>query len=471
LTNICIFPEDKVLQISIEKDYHKFVNSGKLLPVANKELNNAIFQYSKKYDLVFLINPDKQMELRIPRDNVICINIAKDDSIELTGSLTIENLGILWPLINNEYQSISMIYAAVEDKKLLEKNITDRINFNQRLNEAGGIYIFGAGLIGEQVYRACIQNCIRVLGFIDNSNIQNKTKLNTPIFKLDSIDKKSLIVITPGKSSSIIAKQLSINKFYNQISLPEFFYSIEITNQPESNYLADLSLNKLKYLSLFLKLSDEKSRLTLDLLIKHRITLNSEYLYDGYCSEKDQWFDDEIFRPDPEAVFVDGGAFDGDTIKGFIKNNPNYQYIYGFEIDPEIAAKAKTNLGENKKICIYPVGLSNKSEKKLFNSTGVMNGHLSVFGDVDVNLISIDEIVNRPVTHLKLDVEGAESLAIEGAKNQIKLCSPFMAIAVYHKSSDLWEIKELIEKIASKKYQYFLRHYTEVSFETVLYCV
>jgi len=60
--------------------------------------------------------------------------------------------------------------------------------------------------------------------------------------------------------------------------------------------------------------------------------------------------------------------------------------------------------------------------------------------------------------------------AIKGSKKQIKKNKPFIAIAAYHKAEDLWKLQEIINNYRSD-YKFYLRHYTEVSYETVLYCI
>lgn len=47
---------------------------------------------------------------------------------------------------------------------------------------------------------------------------------------------------------------------------------------------------------------------------------------------------------------------------------------------------------------------------------------------------------------------------------------PRMAISVYHKPQDLWELADYILDL-NPEYQLYMRHYTTCSYETILYAV
>ena len=68
-----------------------------------------------------------------------------------------------------------------------------------------------------------------------------------------------------------------------------------------------------------------------------------------------------------------------------------------------------------------------------------------------------------------MDVEGAELKSLVGARNTIIKNHPRLAICVYHKISDVYEIPEYILSIVPE-YRFFLRHYNATHhWETVLY--
>ena len=71
--------------------------------------------------------------------------------------------------------------------------------------------------------------------------------------------------------------------------------------------------------------------------------------------------------------------------------------------------------------------------------------------------------------YIKMDIEGAEKEALQGARETIKDFTPNLAISIYHKPEDLWEIPILINEI-NPNYDFFIRCHNHLCLETVLYC-
>jgi hypothetical protein len=69
-----------------------------------------------------------------------------------------------------------------------------------------------------------------------------------------------------------------------------------------------------------------------------------------------------------------------------------------------------------------------------------------------------------------MNIEGAEIDALNGARKTIETWMPKLAISVYHRPSDLWQIPQLIHDF-SKDYDFFLRQHDGGVIETVLYAI
>lgn len=91
-------------------------------------------------------------------------------------------------------------------------------------------------------------------------------------------------------------------------------------------------------------------------------------------------------------------------------------------------------------------------------------------GSLKITTALLDSIEKERITFMKIDVEGAESQVIDGAKHTIKKDHPRLAIAAYHKSSDFWALPQQILAIRSD-YDIYMRHYTEGKDETVLFFI
>lgn len=77
----------------------------------------------------------------------------------------------------------------------------------------------------------------------------------------------------------------------------------------------------------------------------------------------------------------------------------------------------------------------------------------------EVKLETIDDYVrenNLEVALIKLDIEGNELAAVQGALETIKRYRPVLSIAIYHRPEDFFEIKPLIEDL-QLGYQFMVR--------------
>src|SRR3990167_57600 len=124
---------------------------------------------------------------------------------------------------------------------------------------------------------------------------------------------------------------------------------------------------------------------------------------------------------------IDAGAANGDTPAIFSREYA-FRNIYAFE--PE----------KNKKL-------------KITNEEG--QSHISVHGNQDVEIVTIDEFVeknNITVALIKMDIEGFEYNAVKGAEKTIKDQKPILLISIYHCGKDFFEIKPLLERWGGYKF-------------------
>lgn len=69
-----------------------------------------------------------------------------------------------------------------------------------------------------------------------------------------------------------------------------------------------------------------------------------------------------------------------------------------------------------------------------------------------------------------MDVEGHEEKTLLGARKTIASQHPILAISIYHKREDIWNLPSIILDMYSG-YRFYLRHYSVRTIETVLYAI
>lgn len=193
-------------------------------------------------------------------------------------------------------------------------------------------------------------------------------------------------------------------------------------------------------------------------------------------SEGRQYFElTEIPHAAGKEVFADVGCYDGLSTFYFDKWCSGNGFSYCFEPDKANIERIHRVL-KNKGISSYELidkGAWSKNGTLSFVSTGNSVSHISD-NDSEAYKISVaaldDILLEKGVTFVKMDIEGAEYEALTGAKQLISEQKPKLAICVYHKPQDIWELPELIMSFRDD-YTFYLRHYSFRDNETVLYAI
>lgn len=185
-----------------------------------------------------------------------------------------------------------------------------------------------------------------------------------------------------------------------------------------------------------------------------------------------QYFDLPYLKPSDSEFFVDVGCFDGSTVRSFIKwAQGTYQEILSFEPDTKCFNVCKEALADVKGLNLDKRGLWNEKCELAFSAAGDSTSKIVESGGEKIDTVCLDEVVEKKrVSFIKMDIEGAEKQALLGAADTIRKYRPKLAICIYHKPQDIWEIPELILEM-NPDYHLYIRHYSLREAETVLYAV
>ena len=222
---------------------------------------------------------------------------------------------------------------------------------------------------------------------------------------------------------------------------------------------------------LYDNLADDYSRRVMLAAFSARLLNNKELLDSVDVNGEDQYFS-PLIDILADEVFVDCGAYNGDTFDIFQKHAANgFSKYVAFECDPQNYIALKGSSEDRRLICIQK-GVSNAPGCFKMNASGCSSSALSEGGGVDVQLTTIDlEEECQDATFIKMDIEGAELAALHGGELTIRKNQPKLAICIYHKAEDFWTIPQYILSL-NPSYKLFLRHYpSTVTDEIVLYAV
>lgn len=273
----------------------------------------------------------------------------------------------------------------------------------------------------------------------------------------------------------------SFISFCNKFSY--FWGTIDPASDDYSHFterLKDIKENADKYEDLYASLSDYRSKKVMYGILRFWTEL--DFSFKNTLSDKlfDPYFDHDIIGMLPEdAVFVDCGAYKGDTALNFVNNFNKYKKMYLYEIVPLLVEKEKEALKNNHDVIFRNAGVGDlalqnstvlvannpaiKTTSLLDRKTTAIYEDPSAIGNkpdlkVPVKMTTIDHDIAEKISFIKMDVEGAELAAINGAMNHIRMDRPVLAICSYHRYSDMWKIPELIRSI-DPGYRFYMRYY------------
>ena len=213
-----------------------------------------------------------------------------------------------------------------------------------------------------------------------------------------------------------------------------------------------------------------------------------QYLLDGKIQENQiidlgavleplynrQYFDESVMKSMQEGVFIDGGCYDCSTSILFSQWCDNkYEKIYGFEPDEQNYVRCKKKSEQIPQMEVLNKGLWDCDEELTFAADCGQGSKITEQSENTMSIFttSIDKVVkDEKVTLIKLDVEGAELKALQGAKNTILRNRPRLAISIYHKPEDIFEIPSYILSLHDD-YKLYIRHYQFSPCETILYAI
>ena len=198
---------------------------------------------------------------------------------------------------------------------------------------------------------------------------------------------------------------------------------------------------------------------------------------------------ENILHAENFEVYVDLGAYNGDTIRSLLPYSPRLKTVHAMEPDArnfrklnEYYASLETPSFELKS---YNVGAWSSEDTLYFDKSGNRNAGLlqnsSDFSEsinarnkkiTEIAVNSLDNILGgESVDYIKYDVEGSEYEALIGSKKTIEKFAPALLVSLYHRSEDLFELPQLVHKL-NPNYKLYLRRMTYIpAWDINLYAV
>jgi len=354
---------------------------------------------------------------------------------------------------------------------LTEENILSFLrNFLRCLPKKKNLVIWGASKGGEKVLEILQKLNIKPSLFVDSDPQKHGKELagikilSPAVLKRD----KHIVIIGSSYKSEIIPYLRRKHIFF--LDLHKVSEMLEINGGIEKNF-SILNDHLYELYETFCLLEDEESR---EIYLSHLRCLKCLFLLpkkNCKVSSYPLYFHPKV-KPQEGDIIVDAGAYIGDTILNFLQQVPEIEHVYAFEPDKKNFLELKElELKYKDKITLIHAAVWNTNGILKFQSGLGLGSHISANGTQKVKAISLDDFFkDKPFpTLIKLDVEGAEEKAIEGAKNIIENCKPKLQVCLYHNPYHLFRLPLFIKEI-NPSYKFYVGHHHELFWELVLYC-
>jgi len=341
-------------------------------------------------------------------------------------------------------------------------------NVWEALKESGKpVILYGMGLGAEKIMDTLAQYGIGVDGiFASDEFVRGHSFRGFRVMKYSEVCEKysdfNVVLCFASRLDSVIAHIAAINREHT-VFAPDV--PVAGGGLFSREFIAE---NEEKFDAVYRRLADEESRRVYRDILNFKVSGKIEYLLRSFCDKRSVYRD--ILRLTDSENIIDLGAYDGDTVREFLEaTNGNYAFITALESDEKNFGKLLKNTAELENIACLNMGAWSHKDTLIFSKKAGRNSRLSGEG-VSVPVTDVDSL-EIAATFLKMDIEGSELKALEGAEKTIKAYRPKLYVCAYHRNEDLFSLPLKIWEY-HHDYKIFFRHSQYIpAWESNFYCV
>lgn len=316
--------------------------------------------------------------------------------------------------------------------------------WDQLTTEKRPIFLYGTGNGGDKILDVCAARNIPITGvFASDGFVRHRSFRDMPVRSYSDVvaeyGEDIVVLLAFGTTMPSVVDFIKLLNSRHTLYIPEVplygggLFDREMFSSVQEQLAEVRSL-----------LTDEHSRLLLDDAVAFRLTGEMRYLMrttDPVADIANLYADNHI------RTMLDGGAFKGDSATMYATALPTLTAIHAAEADAR-TFRHLTEYAETEPHCRvmlhhcalwdYDGELTYTSSASRGSGNAGQNHRAKV---VTVPALTIDTLCDgMDVDLVKLDVEGAEAAALRGAEKTIDRCHPAMAVSLYHRTADLWEL-------------------------------
>jgi FkbM family methyltransferase len=366
--------------------------------------------------------------------------------------------------------------------------LRERTTFDQQASPfSRSLVLFGCGKLGRATLRRLRGLGIEPLAFCDNNpglwtQSVDGLQVFSPADAVRSFGSRAAFVVTIwsdviGHPLAEITRQLQSHGPAKVVSFIPLYWKYPETFLPY--FSLDLPhkivLQKEAVLQAAQLWSDERSQQDYVGQLRWRLRLD----FSGVTAPcvDNPFFQPDLLSENSDDVFVDCGAYDGDTLRTILAQGiGRFKRIIALEPDPLNYAKLRAWIESleteaQARITSFPLAVSSSRGTLRFAGLGTEQSKASDSGSLEIQSATLDELLAEfSPTYIKMDIEGAEPDAIKGARSIIQRTMPVLAISAYHEPAHLWQLPLLIHSLADG-YTFALRPHAQAAWDLICYAI
>lgn len=315
------------------------------------------------------------------------------------------------------------------------------------------IVLYGTGNAAEKIIAELNKRNIAIAGiFASDGFVRSRTFAGYPVISYQEAKEKfgdMIVLLCFGSHLSEVIENIKL------INEEQEMYAPDLPVLGDGLFYEEYSKNKEQFDALKASLADDKSREVLAEVVQYKLDGRINHLLSCETDDNENW---GILGLNSKEVYLDLGAYNGDTVRQFLGlTGMKYKEIIAIEPETRNFRKLSENTADLKDVCLVNKAIGHVQTEVMFTKSTGRGGAVGKGKQYPVEMDTVDNILSgKPVSFIKMDLEGYEQRAILGAKETISKYKPKMLISAYHQNDDLWMIPKLVLEI-NPEYKVYLR--------------
>lgn len=338
------------------------------------------------------------------------------------------------------------------------------------------IVLYGMGNGADKIIDWCEANGVQVQGvFASDEFVRGQQFRGFTVERYDvlraRLGNELLVVIAFASERPEVLERFAQLAAEQEVVAPH----LPLFDEEETVSAAWLQRYEEQLTQVYDRLADEQSRRVFAATLNYKLSGKISYLFD--CETQREEDIRMLLAPTAEEVYMDLGAYNGDTIQE-LGRLTDWQWREVLAVEPDRRNCRKLRLLADElaekglTVEIHEAGIWSEQGELGFSDSG---GRQSTFIGAEKKTVPVTTIdaaaAGRPVTMIKMDVEGAEVQAIAGGRQTIGECKPKLFVAAYHYDVDLFRLPLLLWELVPEYKIYLRKHPYVPAWELNFICI